>query len=71
MFESLMARVERAARRRAKERCEALADRARGMLPRGIEAEAADGGVRISGRRLVARLAVEPGLRWLLERMIR
>lgn len=62
----MRALVERLAERRARERSEALARRLSEALPRGIEAQAVPEGVRISGRGLKRRMALEKGLRWLV-----
>jgi len=66
MFEMMEARVRRTAERRARERAAVLAEALRANLPPGIAAEAVDDGVRISGRSIGRRFAVEPTLRWLI-----
>ena len=65
MFERLMARAERTAERRVSERIEAMAERIAADRPPGIAADAGEDGVRLSGRRLRGRFALDPGLRWL------
>ncbi|MFN3945187.1 MAG: hypothetical protein ACK4K7_09680 [Allosphingosinicella sp.] len=69
MFEALAARARRKAEARAAAAAERIAGRLRGELPPGLRADVVDGGVRISGRRARRRFALEPGLRWLMERM--
>ncbi len=65
MFERAMARVGRLAERRRRKRIDVLAERMREAVPRGIELEAAPEGVRLSGRDLRRRFALDPALRWL------
>ena len=71
MFESLIQRAERLARRRAGERADALAQRLSAELPRGIAAERDPAGVRLSGRRIARRFALDPKLRWIFTELIR
>lgn len=66
MFERLEARARRAAAARAAGIAGEIADRLAGELPRGISAEAVSGGVRISGRAVKRRLALEPALRAMI-----
>ncbi len=65
MFELLMDRISRTAERRRRERIEALAERMQAAAPLGIAIEPAAEGVRLSGRGLKRRFALEPALRWL------
>jgi hypothetical protein len=69
MFERLVERAEQAGKRRAAAIGADLAERMGSELPDGVEVEATTAGVRLSGRRIGARFALEPGLRWLLARM--
>ena len=66
MFEALTARAERAARRRAEALSAALAERIEAERPPGVTVESAEAGVRLAGRRLGRRIALEPALRWLI-----
>ncbi len=70
-FEALVARADRAARRRARLRSAALAERIADELPGGVTAEADADGVRLSGRGLRRRFALEPALRWLIAGLAR
>jgi hypothetical protein len=65
MFERMAERVKRLAERCAEGRVLELTARLRAELPHGIDAEAAEGGVRLRGRGLGRRFALEPELRWL------
>lgn len=65
MFERLLARAERLARRRARAASAALAARIEGEGLPGVTVEAEAAGVRLSGRGLGRRFALEPALRWL------
>jgi|GEM_PF-4083284 len=64
MFERITRRAGRFAERRATVRAAELAGRLGGVA-RGIKVEAVQDGVRLSGRGLRRRLALEPALRWL------
>ncbi len=68
MFERSIRRAAAAAERRAVQRADALHERMRDELPAGIGAERVAEGVRVSGRGLRRRLALEPGLRRLIGR---
>jgi hypothetical protein len=70
MFERLLERAGRAAERRAGAKARALAERLGDKLPPGIEARAEAEGVVLSGRAIARRFALEPGLRWLIGRLI-
>jgi hypothetical protein len=71
MFDSLIARAGRAAERRAAERARLLAAALAGALPGDIAvAEDADG-VRLMGRALKRRLALDPALKWTIVGLIR
>jgi len=65
MFERAMERARMAATGRAQARVLELTERMRAELPRGVAAEAAAGGVRLKGRNLRRRFALEPALRWM------
>jgi hypothetical protein len=65
MFERLVERVDALAERRARARAAALAERLQAELPRGIAAAADAEGVRLSGRGIVRRFALDPALRWM------
>jgi hypothetical protein len=69
IFERIEARVVRAARRRAAERADQLAERLGTELPRGVSATRVAGGVRLSGPGLARRLSLDPALRWISERL--
>lgn len=66
MFGDLIARVERAAELRAGKHGAELAERIAAELPTGVAVEADQEEVRISGRGLGRRFALDPALRWLL-----
>jgi hypothetical protein len=68
LFERTMHRAATLAARRAEARADELAGRMQDELPAGIAAERTAEGVRLSGRDLRRRLALDPGLRWLVER---
>jgi hypothetical protein len=65
MFERAMERARLLASGRAEARVLELTERMRACLPRGIAAEAGAGGVRLKGRNLRRRFAIEPALRWM------
>lgn len=65
MFERMEERARRWAERRAGMKAVEIADRMRAELPRGIEAEAVDGGIRLSGIGLKRRFTLEAALRWM------
>jgi len=66
MFEALTARAERAARRRARALGAELAARIESERLRGVTVAADEDGVRLAGRGLGRRAALEPALRWLI-----
>jgi len=66
MFDGLEARVRRRLEARARARREALAAELAQALPKDMQIEAAEEGVRLSGRGLVRRYALDPALRWLI-----
>ena len=66
MFETLEARVTRAAEQRARQRAAALAEEMRAALPSDIKVAADDGGVRLSDPALGRRRALDPALRWTI-----
>jgi hypothetical protein len=65
MFERVFARVSRSAERRRRERIEMLAEHMRAAVPGDIEVEPAPEGVRLAGRDLKRRFALDPAMRWL------
>ena len=71
MFEKAMERAARKARGRARARRDALARRLEAELPRGIRVEAAGDAVRLSGRALARRFALDARLRWLVAGLVR
>ncbi len=70
MFERLVDRAERLGRVRARALSARLAERIQAELPADIAAEASEAGVRLSGPRLGARLALDARLRWLAKRVM-
>ena len=71
MFEKIIARAGRLARERADARSDALAARLAGELPKGIAVERTERGVRLSGRGIARRFALDPRLRWLAAERVR
>jgi hypothetical protein len=65
MFERMVERAHRKAECRAETLVLELTERLRAELPGGIRAEAARGGVRLTGGSLKRRFALEPALRWM------
>lgn len=65
MLERMTARVERRARDKAAARAREIAARMAGEAPLGITAETGPDGIRLSGRGVARRFAVDPALRWL------
>jgi len=70
-FEALMERAERLAEARARARRRGFADRLEDALPGGVRAKAEAAGVRLSGRNLRRRLALDNGLNWLIAGLIK
>ncbi|HWT11980.1 MAG TPA: hypothetical protein VN231_04440 [Allosphingosinicella sp.] len=66
MFETMADRAGRLARRRAEERRSELAQELAAELRDGVRVEETEQGVRLSGRAIGRRFALEPRLRWLL-----
>jgi hypothetical protein len=66
MFETLMVRMARIAERRAAARAEEVAARLREELPGGVTAERVEGGVRLSGRALRRRPAIDQAIKWTI-----
>ena len=66
MFQRIIERVGDGAARRAKARTSVLAEQIRANVPSDIEVSALDEGVRLSGRGLRRRFALDPALRWLM-----
>lgn len=71
MFEALTARAAALARRRARAKAASLADALREALPPAISATPDDEGVRLSGRSLSRRFALDSRLRWTIMGLIR
>ena len=69
MLDGVEGRLRRLADRAVARRRLEAAERIGAGLPQGIEAERVAGGVRLSGRGLKRRFALEPALRWLLMRL--
>lgn len=69
MFERMRARAMRAAEAKARARAAELGERMKAELPRGITIVVENGGIRLSGRRLARRFALDPALRWLTARL--
>jgi hypothetical protein len=69
MFERMTSRVQLLAERRARARIAGLAARIRDEVPKDVEVEETKEGVRLKGRNLRRRFALEPALRWLTERV--
>lgn len=69
MFERLERRARVAAEAQAVRRRDEMAAILAAELPGGIEAERTEEGIRLSGRGLGRRLALEPGLRALTGRL--
>lgn len=65
MFGKLMAHAQRRAREKADARTREIAARMIEEAPAGVHVEAGPGGVRLSGRGLARRFALDPALRWL------
>ena len=70
MFERMRDRVRGAAEAKARVLAAELAERAGELLPAGIRASAELGGVRLTGRGLRRRMALEPALRSLWRRLM-
>ena len=67
MFEALTRRATMAATQRARARAAQMARAAES--PVGVRAEAVEDGVLLTGKRLAARLVLEPGTRAFLARL--
>ncbi|MBX3562462.1 MAG: hypothetical protein KF780_11700 [Sphingomonas sp.] len=65
MFEKLSAHADRRAREKADERTRKIAARLAAQASPGVQTEAGPDGVRIAGRGLARRFALDPALRWL------
>jgi hypothetical protein len=68
MFEWLIERARRAGEAAALRQARMLAERVREEAPPGVRAEAAEGGVVLSGRGVLRRFSSDPALRWLIGR---
>lgn len=71
MFETLTARIAELARRKAEARASILVEALREVLPREIAITAVDQGVRLAGRGLSRRFALDSSLRWTIAGLIR
>ena len=71
MFESLMARAAHAADRRAAEQARRLAAEFAAAVPGDVGVAAVADGVRLSGRALKRRLAIDQALKWTIQGLIR
>jgi len=71
MFERLKARLEREAERRAARQARRIAAALAEALPDDVRVAADEQGVRLSGRALLRRLALEPELKWTMMELIR
>lgn len=69
MFERLERNARSGAEARAERRRVAIAELLAAELPTGIATERTQGGVRLSGRGLARRLALDPRLRALIGRL--
>lgn len=69
MFEGIVRRTEARAKARAEDAKMRIVGQLRETLPRGVEADVSDEGVRLSGRALRRRAALDPALLWLLARL--
>ena len=66
-----MERAERLGAARAAARRRDLAERLADALPAGVRAETEEAGVRLSGRNLRRRLALDKRLNWLIAGLIK
>jgi hypothetical protein len=71
MFERLAARAKRAAEARAARRRAALAEELAGDLPAGVTVDLAGENVRLSGRGLGRRFALDAAWRRLIAKKVR
>jgi len=71
MFERLTEHAGDIAERRAQSRRDEVAERLRQTLPRGIEVDVENEGVRLGGRMLARRFGLDAGLRWLIGEQLR
>lgn len=71
MFEALMARSAARAEALAAVQTRRLAERLEQDLPAGVRAEADVQGVRLAGRALKRRMALDSALRWIMAELIR
>lgn len=71
MFETMMERARRLARKRAEARRRELAAQLEAALPHGVGVEAADEGAALRGRGLARRFATDARLRWLVAGLVR
>ncbi len=71
MFKALMARSAARAEASAAVQTRRLAERLEQDLPADVRAEADVPGVRLTGRALKRRMALDPALRWIMAELIR
>ena len=71
MFETMLGRGERLARRRAQVRRRRLGFALRREVPPGILVEEVEDGLALVGRQLGERYGRDPQLRWLLSELVR
>ena len=69
MLERAIERARLRGAERARRQARRLAEAAAEAAPPGVSASATEGGFCLSGRGLKRRLAIEPALRWLVERL--
>ncbi len=70
MFERMIERAGRLARRRSDARRRELGERLEAALPKGIAVEETDEGLVLRGRGLARRFALEARLRWLVAGLV-
>lgn len=71
MFEALIARIERRSARRAAEVARDVAESLTASAPASVSVVADENDVRLVGRGLVRRFALDPALRWLVAGVVR
>ena len=71
MFETLMAQAVARADERAAERADRIAARLEEALPDDVRARADADRVRLTGRGLKRRLALDPAFRWIMAELNR
>lgn len=71
MFEALVARIDRRSARRATELARDIAESLTVSMPASVSVLAEENGVRLAGRELVRRFALDPAVRWLVTGAVR